>query len=473
MKVTHFSIFLTLLFIFQVSCIPQHEKKQKEYNHPQNNNQAHEELPKKIKKPEHPAWSKNINIYEVNIRQYTREGNFEAFAHHLPRLKEMGVKTLYLMPIYPIGKKKRKGTLGNPYSIQNFKAVNPEFGTLNDFKLLVKKIHDMDMYVIIDWVADRTSWDNMLIEIHPDWYQQDRKDNILSPPGTDWTDCAALKYKRNDELWDYMLNAMKFWITETDIDGFRCDAAAMVPEKFWNKARVVLKESKDVLLVAESWEPDLLKNAFDAVYGWEFHYVMNLIAQGKKDVKRLEDYFKKASKIYDEEDYILNYTSSHDENAWNGNTYARLGDAAKTMAVLTFTAPGIPMIYGGQEASLDKDLKFYDKDEIDWNGEDISGFYKKLLNLKTTNKALWNGEFGGETDQVKSSEDLSVYAFIREKNEEKVFVVLNLSDEFQECQLKDGDLKETFTNIFTNEKVTFERKNQFELEPWEYRVYAK
>lgn len=241
----------------------------------------------------HPEWAKNAVLYEVNVRQYTPEGTFKAFEKHLPRLKAMGVDILWLMPVNPIGVKNRKGTLGSYYSIKDYLAVNPEFGTKDDLKELVNKAHDLGMHVIIDWVANHTSWDNNLITEHPDWYAHDSTGKII-PPVPDWTDVAGLNYK-NKELREYMTNALIYWVREADIDGFRCDVAGMLPVSFWNEAVPKIKAIKHVFMLAEWETPEMHDTAFDMTYSWNAYQVMNAIAKGKKTAVALDSALKSDS----------------------------------------------------------------------------------------------------------------------------------------------------------------------------------
>jgi cyclomaltodextrinase / maltogenic alpha-amylase / neopullulanase len=282
----------------------------------------------------HPSWSYNKTIYEVNIRQYTKSGTFKDFEKHLPELKEMGVGILWLMPINPIGEKNRKGTLGSYYSVKDYLAVNPEFGTMEDFKNLVKKIHSLGMHVIIDWVANHTSWDNNLTIEHPDFYKKDSTGNFISPV-KDWTDAIALNYN-NKELWGYMINALKFWVGKCGVDGFRCDVADMVPTPFWNKARKELNKIKPVFMLAEAEKPELQVKAFDMTYSWDVYKLMNNIAQGKESPSAFNSYFKTESERFSANDFRMRFTTNHDENSWNGTEFERLGDAASTFAAFTF-----------------------------------------------------------------------------------------------------------------------------------------
>ncbi len=443
-------------------------------NSPQSNSNE-EKVDKKIETNsteiiKHPEWSKNANIYEVNIRQYTKEGTFKAFEGHLPRLREMGVDILWLMPVFPIGKEKRKGGLGSYYAVKDYRDVNPEFGTMDDFKDLVDKAHEMGFKVILDWVANHSAWDNQMIFDHPDWYTKDSIGNMVSP--FDWTDVADLNYN-NEGLREYMVGSLKFWVKEYDVDGYRCDVAGMVPTDFWNKARKELDEIKPVFMLAEAEQTDLLENAFDMDYGWELHHIMNEIAKGKKNANDIEEYLKKDMVAYPPDSYRMNFITNHDENSWNGTVKERMADGAAAFAVLSYTLPGMPLIYSGQEVGLDKRLEFFEKDEIDWDLDSyLIGFYSKLNKLKTRNKALWNGDSGGDFKRVETSEDKSVLAFIRKKDSDRVFVVVNLSAASQQFNLKGDGFTGDYVELFSNQKEVLSGNMEMTLEPWGFRVFV-
>lgn len=418
----------------------------------------------------HAGWSYNKTIYEVNIRQYTPEGTFNAFAMHLPRLKEMGVGILWLMPINPIGVKNRKGTEGSYYSVKDYLSVNPEFGTEDDFKSLINQIHKMGMYVIVDWVANHTAWDNALVDEHPDWFTKDSAGNFI-PPVADWSDVIDLNYD-NSNLHRYMIDALKYWVIKFDIDGYRCDVAGMVPTDFWVQARKELNEIKTVFMLAEWNTPDMHK-AFDMTYSWDLYNLMNSIAAGKKNAVNLYDYFSKDFYSYNENDFRMIFTTNHDENSWNGTVFERLGDAAETFAVYTFVVPGMPLIYSGQETGLNKRLEFFEKDPIDWSENKFGELYKKLVHLKLDNESLFSGKNGGSFIPVLTGDEESVNAFLRIKNNNKVFSIFNFSPEAKEIYLASPFIKDEYKNYFTGEKTTFNETVRMKLKPWEYRVYVK
>lgn len=387
----------------------------------------------------HAAWTRSANIYEVNIRQYTKEGTFNAFAQHLPRLRRMGVDILWLMPVQPIGVKNRKGTLGSYYAVRDYTAVNPEFGTMDDFKRLVKQAQGLGMRVIIDWVANHTAFDNPWTVQHKDWYLKDAKGELFPVTYTEgaepeyWTDVTGLDWKQPG-LWQGMRDAMAFWVRETGIDGFRCDVAAKVPTAFWEGARAELERIKPVFMLAEAWQPELHTRAFDMSYGWDTLGVFKDAAKGKADARALRALFEKPPVAYPEHAYRMRFTSNHDENSWHGSDPEHYGPAFKAMAVLAATLPGMPLIYGGQEAGLDKRLAFFEKDPIVWRAHPNEALYTWLLKLKHDNPALWNGQYGGTMRVLETGND-KVFAFRREKDGNVVGVAVNLSGAAQRYTL--------------------------------------
>ena len=432
------------------------------------------EAPVKKAPPEsfvvHPEWSRNATIYEVNIRQFTPEGTFEAFAEQIPRLKKMGVDIIWLMPINPIGIKNRKGSLGSYYSVKDYKGINPEFGTLDDFKKLVDQTHQEGMKVIIGWGANRTSWDNAWITEHPDWYTKDSLGNMVSP--FDCSDVADLNYD-NTELRAGMLDALKYWILETGIDGYRCDVAGMVPVEFWESARAVLDQIKPVFMLAEAEEPQHHARAFDMSYGWELYHILNSIARGKMNAKALDKYFIKQDTLYPSDAYRMLFTSNHDENSWNGTEFERMGEASICMAVLTATLPGMPLVYSGQESAFNTRLRFFEKDTIDWKDYRLEPFYAKLFALKHAYQPLWNGSWGGRLQRIPTTADSLVFVFIRQKEGDRVFVLANLSGQVQEVKLQGIAFAGNYKEWFTEEETFYQKGAVIRLKPWEYKVYVK
>jgi len=418
----------------------------------------------------HADWSSRATIYEVNIRQYTPEGTLKAFEAELPRLQRMGVDILWLMPVNPLGVKNRKGSLGSYYSVKDYLAVNPEYGTKKDLADLVKKAHELDMKVILDWVANHTSWDNPLVTQHPDWYKKDAAGNII-PPVNDWTDVAALDYTQPG-LRKYMTDALAYWIKETDIDGYRCDVAGMLPVSFWHEAIPELRKMKPLFMLAEDESPKMHDTAFfDATYSWQLYHLMNDIYAGKATPDKFDSLLADESRRFPKDAYRMRFTSNHDENSWSGSEYERLGDAVKTFAVLSFTLPGMPLIYTGQESAMKKRLRFFDKDTIPWGGYPLASFYVNLTQLKKKNKLIAAGEEGGAYVKIKTSNDKAVYAFLRKKTHRQMFVILNLSPVAQEVLLTGTDFAGQYQEAFTAKNKEFKAGEKMKLAPWEYFVY--
>ena len=421
----------------------------------------------------HPEWSKNAVMYEVNVRQFTPEGTFNAFAEHLPRLKEMGIDILWFMPVTPIGEVERKGTLGSYYSVQDYTGINPEFGTKEDFQNLVNQIHEMGMHVIIDWVANHTAWDHPWTQTNPDFYYTDADGNFTPPHDTDWSDVIQLEYENHD-LWDAMISEMRYWVEEVNIDGFRCDVAYLVPAEFWNRARRELEGVKPIFMLAEADHPELMEHAFNAGYSWTSHHAMNRIAQGEDNVSALDKYFFEENQgNYPLGTFKINFISNHDENSWAGTVFDRLGDAMEAFAVFSNTVEGMFLLYNGQEAGLDKMLEFFEKDEIDWSDLKYQDFYTKLFELKANNRALWNGLAGGKMKRVNTNDDESIFAFTREKDGDKVLVVLNLSAEPNTVKFSGENFVGAYTELFSAQEKIIEAEFTLEMEPWAYKVYYK
>ena len=406
-----------------------------------------------VSKVEHPEWSKNATIYEVNVRQYTPEGTFNAFSEHLPRLKEMGVDILWFMPIHPIGKINRKETersMGSYYSVQDYKAVSSDYGTAEDFRRMVEQAHGLGMKVILDWVPNHTAWDNPWTE-NKEWYVLNEVGDFIPPLGTDWTDVIQLDYT-NDEMRAAMIDAMKYWVAEFGVDGYRCDVAGKVPTDFWVRAHAELDEVKDVFMLAEDGEPELLIEAFDMNYAWEYAHIIREIAKGAMTFDRLDSLLAEDAKKFPDNSYRMYFTSNHDENSWNGTDLEMYGDNFQNFAVLSATIDGMPLVYSGQEAVLDKQLQFFEKDEIEWNDYDLVDFYTDLLALNKRNEALWNGAHGANPMRISSPE--GTYAYQRNKDDFGVYVGLNNTQMTQEISfpLEAG----TIYKVYGMETVDYE-----------------
>ena len=423
----------------------------------------------------YPEWVKNSVIYETNTRQYSAEGTFKALEADLPRIKDLGIDVLWLMPIYPIGEKNRKvpagakTSLGSYYSIRDYEAINPEFGTAEDFKSLVTKAHEMGFKVMLDWVANHTARDNHWITEHPDWYKKDKKGEIATP--FDWTDCAQLEYG-NKKMREAMVRSMKFWVKNFDIDGFRCDMAGLVPTDFWEDARTELLKIKHLYLLAENQDkPEMCKIAFDSNYGWEMHHLMSDITKGKKRVSEILELQSKIDTTLPHRAFKLNFITNHDENSWNGTAKEKFGNGENCCAVLTFTLPGMPLIYNGQEAGLNKRLSFFTKDQIDWSDTRMIPFYKKLISLKHRNQVLWNPPYGGKLVQLTNTAPEKIISFLRSSENAKVLVLINMSQDTITANITSSLADGNYINTFNKNKINFNEDNHTcYFEPWEYII---
>ncbi len=430
-------------------------------------------------------------IYEANIRQYSPEGTFDAFTEDIPQLKELGVKIIWVMPINPISEVKRKATgdkftseiedeterkkyLGSYYSVSDYKAINKEFGTLEDFEELVNTAHDNGMYVIIDWVPNHTGWDHPWITEHPDFYTQNEKGEIIDPINPDtgkswgWTDTADLNYD-NAKMREEMIKDLLYWIETTDIDGFRMDVAHKVPVEFFEKVREEIKKEKpEIFMLAEAEQPDLLKNAFDMEYGWHVHHILNEMAKGKMKVKDFEDYMKQNDSILEDDDINMNFVTNHDENSWSGTLKERMPDNKEIFTALTYVMPGMPLIYSGQEYDLDRRLKFFEKDSIPKTKGEYYNTLKKLGQLKNNHTALNGGKDAAAYENMDSGNE-NILMFKRSKGGDEVIFVGNFSSTPQTVQY---DFKGQMQD-YMGEKSVDLNKSKLGLGPWEYRIFTK
>jgi len=418
----------------------------------------------------HPLWSYQTNIYEVNLRQYSPSGSIKDFAKHLSRLKNMGVEILWFMPITPIGVEGRKmneSELGSYYAVKNYKEVNPEFGTMSDWKAMVKRAHSMGFKVITDWVPNHSAPDNPWIKNHPDFYAKDKEGNII-PPNPDWTDTRKLNYD-NRELRDSMIDAMKFWIRETNIDGFRCDVAGEVPTDFWKECIAQLKKIKNVFMLAEADKPELHLAGFDATYAWSIMEPMIEVCKGKRKLTYMDSIINNSIKIYPNNVYRMYFNTNHDWNSWEGTEFERYGDAYKAVAVFTQTMyQSVPLIYSGQEVPNKKRLKFFVKDPIQWNKFEMAPFYKTLLTLRKNNVAL---AADASYQKLITANDVAIFAYIREKKGRKISIILNLSNQPQRFTIKDKSVYGKAQNVFSKTTENLVRTHVYDLAPWDYLVY--
>ena len=421
----------------------------------------------------HPEWTRSAAIYQLNTRQFTREGTFDAAARHLPRLRDLGVGIVWLMPVHSIGERHRKGTLGSPYSVRDHYSVNPEFGTLDDLERFVREAHGLGLRVIIDWVANHTAWDHPLAAAHPEWYARDWKGDFRPTPWWDWTDIIDLDYSR-EGVRRYMADAMKYWVARADVDGYRCDVAGFVPLDFWNQVRRELDAIKPVFMLAE-WEArDLHAAAFDATYAWSWYTAVQAVASGRRrDLGGVYSYYATNECAYPRDCMRLTFLSNHDKNAWDGTEFEQFGPAVEPAMVLSVVGDGLPLIYNGQEAGSRKRLAFFEKDEIAWGPHRNGELYRQLLALKHRCRALWNGAWGATMIAVPNSEPASVLSFVRRHaDEERVFAVINFSGEPRDVTFGDGPHLGGYTEYLSGRPAHFAPGTAVELGPWESRLFT-
>lgn len=414
-------------------------------------------------------WVTNGIIYEIYPRAFSQEGNFAGIEKRLPELKKLGVTILWIMPIHPLGLEKRKGSLGSPYSVQDYYAINPEYGTLDDFSSLVSAVHQQGMRIVIDLVANHTAWDSKMFREHPEWFTKDSSGAFI-PPVADWSDVVDLNYD-NKELRRSMIEMMKYWVRDIGIDGFRCDVSEMVPVDFWDDARAVLDSIKPVFMLSEGMYAEHHLKAFDVTYGWNSYHTMAEIAAGKKPAFEMDSVLIRESLSFPKGSLRLRFSSNHDENAWDMPDVLKFGvEGAKLAAVLTNTFPGVPLLYNGQEVGSREKLGLFEKHRIDWRiGKEWTDFYKKLFTIRTQNPALSAGDY----QYVKNNRSDQVYSFIRTDGKNTLLVIVNFAKSERTAKL---ELPKIFPSLkyidaFTGKTVPYKNVERITLPKSGYRIY--
>ena len=422
----------------------------------------------------HPEWCYSAVLYEMNIRQLTPEGTLRAAEAYLPNLQALGIDAIWLMPIYPIGNEGRKGTLGSYYSIQDYCAINPEFGTMEDFDHFVEIAHSLGMKVLLDWVANHTARDAKWLQTKPaDWYERESDGTAKVP--WDWTDTAKLNYANHD-VWRGQIKAMRFWVEHHNIDGFRCDMAMLVPIEFWQEASYVLHSIKpDIFFLAEAEELNLFDRAFDASYAWEIHHMMCDIAGGARRVWDLRNTLYSDREKYPKSAIRMMFTSNHDENSWSGSEFTRFGVALEIMTALTFLwEASLPLIYTGQEVGYDHSFEFFDRDTLpSLVANEHTQLYRCLINLKHTQRALDSGERGGRIIEIDNNAKDCIMTFVREIDDSRVVAILNLSPYTIHADFNTGIYAGSYYNAITGEQTTLPTHVEQDLAPWEYTILHK
>lgn len=425
-----------------------------------------------------PDWMRNAVIYEANLRQGTPSRDLKGLQRQLPRLRDLGVDIVWLMPVHPISEKNRKGTLGSYYAVKDYKGVNPEFGTMDDLKEFVRTAHTLGMKVILDEVCNHTGCDNAWVTDHPEYYVRDDKGNMVGP--YDWTDTYKLDYT-NPALREAMADALKFWVAEADIDGYRCDVAGEVPVDFWNWVRPQLQAIKPVFMLAEASKPDLLLHAFDADYAWPMKDVFNAIAategvnayavehkqdlpqRSAADIRRL---LERQSREYPKGAVHMNMVTNHDLNTWEGTEFERYGAGLGAFAVLSYTLPGMPMLYTGQETGFNHALEFFELDRVQpsLDNNEMTQFYEMLNSLRHRNSALGVRDAAVVTDFLAATSD-KIVAFERRNGADRVVVIANLSSTETPLKFKgNAPAVSGLTDLFTGAPAVLPAT----LAPWQY-----
>ncbi|HJU87994.1 MAG TPA: alpha-amylase family glycosyl hydrolase [Gemmatimonadaceae bacterium] len=424
-----------------------------------------------------PEWAKTAAIYEVNVRQFTPQGTFTALRAHLPRLDSLGVDILWIMPVQPIGKLNRKGSLGSYYSISDYTAINPEYGTTADFKAFVDDAHQRGMKVILDWVANHTSHDHPWTQnkswyvLNPDGSISNARDNENRP--TDWTDVAELNYENRD-MRRAMLDEMRWWVDSMGVDGFRADVQLGVPNDFWIEARRELdKVRPDLFWLAEADSP-LSHEAFHMTYGWELHHLLNEVSQGKKPTAELDKYFTEDAREFKPNALRMYFTSNHDENSWQGTEFERMGENHLPSFVLAATArSSMPLVYTGQEVSNKKRYRFFEKDTVDWSGPSLAPFYRRMLALKDSVPAVWNAPWGGTQSTLETDGGDRIYAFTRDKDASSVVVAVNFGDVAKRVKYQGLTQPGSYRDWFTNAPIALAASGEIEIPAHGYRVLVR
>ena len=417
-------------------------------------------------------WTRDAVLYQINTRQFTPEGTFAAAQKQLPRLAAMGVDILWLMPIHPIGIENRKGTLGSPYAVRDYRAVNPEFGTEADFRAFVDEAHRLGLKVILDWVANHSAYDNPLTASHPEWYSRTPEGELMSPVGTDWSDVADFDY-RQPGLRRYMTESLVYWVREFGIDGYRADVAGYVPTDFWETARAELDKVKPVFMLAEWEQRDLHARAFDATYAWKWKEAMQRLVKDGSGAGAIRGYFAEQTETWPHAALRMVYTENHDQNSWDGVAADIYGPAYEAAIALSFVCPGLPLIYNGQEADNDRQLQFFERDPIVWREGKHAALFKRLIALKTATPALHNGRYGAPLIEVPTNASADVFAFTRGSDGGRVFAVFNLSPRPQQVTFERARHHGTYTDAMSGAEARFAGGETLALAPWGYRIFTQ
>lgn len=424
--------------------------------------EQHEETEQKVMYTVPPIHE--VVMYEVFVHNFSAEGTFNALTLRLEELKELGVNTLWLMPIQPIGQLNKKGTFGSPYSIRDYYAVNPDYGTKTDFKRLVDSVHAKGMYIIIDEVANHTSWDHAWVTEHPDWYTKDSTGKMI-PPVADWTDVVDLNFD-NQELRKEMIKSMKYWIDSFNIDGYRCDVAGMVPFDWWKECITELRKSRPIMMLAEGDDPKLYESGFDMSYGWQMYQALKQVWSGKQPLSILDTVLMKEEKNYPDHYRPLRFIDNHDENSWDNVPAVKFQSVqgSKAAFVAMVCMPGVPLLYNGQEVGFDTRINLFEKYTINWSvNAELRDFYKMILQLYHEQEILQQGSIERITT---SGED--VLMMKRKLNDSVIVVMINVRNKKVTAAMPEVLMGKNYVNILSNVQFSFTYDLNFA--PYEFKI---
>jgi len=409
--------------------------------------------------------AQDATIYQVNIRAFSSEHNLNGVKNRLDSIKALGVNVIYLMPVYPIGAVR---SVNSPYCVKDYKSVNPEFGTLADLRNLVDAAHSKGMAVMMDWVANHTSWDNSWIS-NRSWYVQDASGNIINPPNTGWQDVAQLNYQQAD-MRKEMIADMKYWVYTANIDGYRCDAADFVPADFWKQAIDTLRTitTHKLLLLAEGTRSDHFAAGFDLAYGMAFYYnLVNTVYARNGSATTIDNINTTEYQAALGRGQVARYISNHDVDNSDGTPLDLLGGKAGSIAAFITAAymKGTPMIYNGQEVGCPVKLTFFNNSTaIDWTiNPDITAMYKRIIAYRNNTEAIRKG-----TLVSYSSSD--VCAFTKESGGRKVLVLVNLRNATVDYTVPAALINSNWKNAFDGNGATVTIADHVSLAPYGFKV---
>ena len=420
---------------------------------------------------QHPEWSRDATIYELNLRQFTAEGTLSAAERELPRLAALGVGIVWLMPIHPIGEKNRKGSRGSPYAVRDYRAVNPDYGTLDDLRSFVKTAHALGLRVILDWVANHSAWDNPLVKEHPEWYSRDWKGDFHPTSWNDWSDIIEFDYDQPG-LRRWMTESLAYWVREADIDGYRCDVAGFVPLDFWETARRELDSIKPVFMLGEWEATDLHAAAFDATYAWGWYNAAREATAGKRGAGPFRGYYSTHDNAWPAGVMRMTFVTNHDKNSWDGTEFEEFGPGLDAVTVLSFVGDGIPLVYNGQEAGNDRRLAFFERDPIAWRDHPRGELYRRLIEFKKAQPALWNGPWGARMIDVPNGAQDRLLTFVRGEGPHRVFAAFNFSGQTVKTTLGHAPYPGRYVDFNGGATVELAEGDTIELPAWGWRVLA-